>query len=82
MDLAQDLIDRKKAQFVLTGSLKNITRSQAKKIISQLGGRVTGSVSNKTNYVVAGEDPGLKYQKAQELGITIINEEEFKKIIN
>jgi DNA ligase (NAD+) len=68
-------------QFVLTGTLKGFTRTQAKEIISKLGGRVTGSVSKKTNYVVAGEDPGSKYQKAQELGVPIINEEEFKKII-
>jgi len=67
-------------QFVLTGTLMDFTRSQAKEIISELGGRVTGSVSKKTDYVVAGEDPGSKYQKAQELAVTIINEEEFKKI--
>jgi len=68
-------------QFVLTGTLEDFTRTQVKEIISKLGGRVTGSVSKKTDYVVAGEDPGSKYQKAQELGVTIINEEEFKKII-
>jgi len=67
-------------QFVLTGTLKDFTRTQAKEIISELGGRVTGSVSKKTDYVVAGEDPGSKYQKAQKLGVLIINEEEFKKI--
>jgi len=69
-------------QFVLTGTLKDFTRTQAKEIIIELGGRVTGSVSKKTDYIVAGEEPGSKYQKAQELGVTIINEEEFKKIIN
>ncbi|MBY8987232.1 MAG: NAD-dependent DNA ligase LigA, partial [Candidatus Lokiarchaeota archaeon] len=68
-------------QFVLTGTLKDFTRTQVKKIILELGGRVTGSVSKKTDYVVAGEEPGSKYQKAQELGVNIINEEEFKKII-
>ena len=67
-------------QFVLTGVLKDFTRTQAKEIISKLGGRVTGSVSKKTDYVVSGENPGSKYQKARELGITIINEEEFKGI--
>ena len=67
-------------QFVLTGTLKDFTRTQAKEIISELGGRVTGSVSTKTDYIVAGEDAGSKYQKAQELGVPIINEEEFKKI--
>lgn len=67
-------------QFVLTGVLKEFTRTQAKEIISELGGRVTGSVSKKTDYVVAGEDPGSKYQKAQKLCVPIIDEEEFKKI--
>ena len=69
-------------QFILTGTLKDFTRTQAKEIIIELGGRVTDSVSKKTDYVVAGEDPGSKYQKAQKLGVPIINEEEFKKIIN
>jgi len=69
-------------QFVLTGTLKEFTRNQAKEIISKLGGRITGSVSKKTDYVVAGKDPGSKYQKAQKLGVTILNEEEFKKMIN
>ncbi len=68
-------------QFVLTGTLKDFTRTQAKKIISELGGRVTGSVSKKTDYVIAGEDPGSKYQKAQKLRITIIDEKKFKGII-
>ncbi|MCJ7814136.1 MAG: NAD-dependent DNA ligase LigA, partial [Candidatus Atribacteria bacterium] len=67
-------------QFVLTGTLEDFTRTQVIEIISKLGGRVTGSVSKKTDYVVVGEDPGSKYQNAQKLGITIINEEEFKKI--
>lgn len=68
-------------QFVLTGTLKDFTRTHVKEIISKLGGRVTGSVSKKTDYVIAGEDPGSKYQKAQKLGVPIINEEEFEKII-
>jgi len=68
-------------QFVLTGTLKDFTRTRAKEIISKLGGRVTGSVSKKTNYVVAGEHPGSKFDKAQKLGITIIDEKEFKGII-
>jgi len=67
-------------QFVLTGTLKDFTRTQAKEIISELGGRITGSVSKKTDYVVAGEDPGSKYKKAQKLRVPIISEEEFKKI--
>jgi DNA ligase (NAD+) len=68
-------------QFVLTGTLRDFSRTQAKEIISELGGRVTGSVSKKTDYVIVGEDPGSKYKKAQKLGVLIINEEEFKKII-
>jgi DNA ligase (NAD+) len=68
-------------QFVLTGTLKDFTRTQAKEIISELGGRVTGSVSKKTDYVIAGEDPGSKYQRAQKLRITIIDEKKFKGII-
>ena len=68
-------------QFVLTGTLKDFTRTRVKEIISELGGRVTGSISKKTDYVVAGENPGSKYQNAQKLGVPIINEEEFKKII-
>ena len=68
-------------QFVLTGTLKDFTRTQITEIISELGGRVTSSVSKKTNYVVVGEDPGSKYQKAQKIGVPIINEEEFKRII-
>jgi len=69
-------------QFVLTGTLKDFTRIQVTEIIGELGGRVTSSVSKKTDYVVVGEDPGSKYEKAKKLGITIINEEEFKKIIS
>jgi DNA ligase (NAD+) len=68
-------------QFVLTGTLKDFTRTQAKGIISELGGRVTGSVSKKTDYVVAGEDPGSKLEKAKQIGVPIINEEKFKKLI-
>ncbi|MEA1940435.1 MAG: BRCT domain-containing protein, partial [Candidatus Caldatribacteriota bacterium] len=67
-------------KFVLTGTLKDFSRAQAKEIISKLGARVTGSVSKNTDYVVAGEDPGSKYENAKKLGIKIISEEEFKKI--
>nr|MBC8499823.1 NAD-dependent DNA ligase LigA [Candidatus Atribacteria bacterium] len=59
-------------QFVLTGTLKDFSRTQAKEIINKLGGRITGSVSKKTDYVVTGEDPGSKFQNALELGVTII----------
>lgn len=60
--------------FVLTGTLPTMKRSDAKKLIEDFGGKVSGSVSKKTNYVVAGEDAGSKLIKAQELGIEIISE--------
>lgn len=62
--------------FVLTGTLPNMKRSDAKKLIESFGGKVTGSVSKKTDFVVAGEDAGSKLVKAQELGIDIISEAE------
>ena len=65
--------------FVLTGSLEQLTRKEASKMIEDVGGKVTSSVSNSTGVVVVGKDPGSKYTKAKELGITIWNEEEFIK---
>ncbi len=67
--------------FVLTGTLPTLSRSQASAIIEQNGGKVSGSVSKKTDYVLAGEDAGSKLVKAQQLGITVISEEEFNKMI-
>lgn len=61
-------------QFVLTGTLPNLKRDEAKTFIEARGGRVTGSVSKNTDYVVAGEDPGSKFARAQQLGIPIIDE--------
>lgn len=61
--------------FVLTGTLPNLTRDQAKEMIEVEGGKVTGSVSRKTDYVVAGADAGSKYDKAMELGIHILDED-------
>jgi DNA ligase (NAD+) len=69
-------------KFVLTGSLSELTREEAKAKIRELGGEVSSSVSKKTDYVVAGEDPGSKYEKAKKLGVKVLTEEEFKKIIS
>lgn len=63
--------------FVLTGTMPNLTRGQAEEKIRELGGNVSGSVSKKTDYVLAGENPGSKYDKAKELGVKIIDEKEF-----
>ena len=67
--------------FVLTGTLNHLTRDEAKKIIEDAGGRVSGSVSKKTDFVVAGEDAGSKLDKANELGVPVIDETEFKKML-
>ena len=67
--------------FVLTGSLELYTRDEAKEIIESLGGKTVDSVSKKTSVVIVGANPGSKYTKAQELGITIWTEEEFKEKI-
>ncbi len=63
--------------FVLTGALDSMTRSEAAKAIEERGGKVTSSVSGKTDYVVVGRDPGSKYDKAVALGVTILDENEF-----
>jgi len=68
--------------FVLTGELSGFTRDEAKDMIRRAGGEISGSVSKKTNYVVAGANPGSKYEKAKELGVKIINEAELKKLLN
>jgi DNA ligase (NAD+) len=66
--------------FVLTGTLAHFTRDEAKKMIEDAGGKVTGSVSKKTDYVVAGVDAGSKLDKAKELGVEVIDENEMKKL--
>jgi DNA ligase (NAD+) len=66
--------------FVLTGALAHFTRDEAKKMIEDAGGKVTGSVSKKTDYVVAGADAGTKLDKAKELGVKVIDEGEVKKL--
>ncbi len=67
--------------FVLTGTLPSMTREEATEKIEALGGHVTGSVSKKTDYVLAGAGPGSKYDKAKELGVKIIDEDEFRKML-
>ncbi len=66
--------------FVFTGGLANRTREEAGEIVQQHGGKVSGTVSKKTDYVVVGTDPGSKYDKAKELGVTILSENEFEKL--
>jgi DNA ligase (NAD+) len=67
--------------FVLTGTLPSMTREEATEKIEALGGHVTGSVSKKTDYLLAGAEPGSKIDKAKELGIRIIDEAEFRKLV-
>jgi DNA ligase (NAD+) len=68
--------------FVLTGTLPTMTRDETKSIIERHGGKVTGSVSSKTSYVLVGDSPGSKLDKAQNLGIPIIDEEDFRKMVS
>jgi len=67
--------------FVLTGTLPTLTRAQATEIIEKRGGRVSGSVSKKTSYVLAGEDAGSKLAKANQLGIPILSENDLSKML-
>ena len=68
-------------QFVLTGTLSSFTRDEARALIEARGGRVNSSVSKKTDYVVAGEEAGSKLDKAQALGVPVIDENGFKGML-
>ena len=68
--------------FVLTGALETMTRDEARDRILAAGGKVTGSVSGKTDYVVAGKDPGSKLRKAEELGVRVLDENAFIEILD
>ncbi|RLF27330.1 MAG: DNA ligase (NAD(+)) LigA [Thermoplasmata archaeon] len=67
--------------FVFTGALKSFSREEAKSLVEELGGRAASSVSRNVDFVVVGENPGSKYDKAKKLGLKIIDEEEFKKMV-
>ncbi|HCN36431.1 MAG TPA: DNA ligase, partial [Bacteroidetes bacterium] len=68
--------------FVLTGTLPTYSRDEASKIIEDLGGKTSSSVSKKTDYVLAGEDAGSKLDKAKSLGVKVISEDEFKSMLS
>jgi len=67
--------------FVFTGSLQTLTRGKAQKLVQDHGGRSTSSVTKKTSYVVVGDDPGSKLEKARSLGVEVLTEEEFNKLV-
>ncbi|HYL98336.1 MAG TPA: NAD-dependent DNA ligase LigA [Blastocatellia bacterium] len=69
-------------QFVLTGKMSAFTRDEAKEKIERLGGRVTGTVTKKTDYLVVGEEPGSKLDRARELGVTVLDETKFSELIS
>jgi DNA ligase (NAD+) len=67
--------------FVLTGTLESLTREAAEEAVAQLGGKVSGSVSKKTHYVVAGAEAGSKLKKAEQLGVPILDEAAFLALL-
>lgn len=75
-----DLLEGK--VFVLTGALESFSRSEIKTLIENAGGKVSSSVSKKTSYLLAGDSPGSKYEKAKKLGVEVLSEAEIKKMLN
>jgi DNA ligase (NAD+) len=67
--------------FVVTGTLSNYGREEIEELIGRLGGKATGSISKKTDYLVAGEKAGSKLDKAKELGVKVLSEADFDKLI-
>jgi DNA ligase (NAD+) len=68
-------------QFVLTGRLDSLSRDEARQLIEQRGGRVTGSVTKKTDFLVVGEDPGSKLDRARELGVEVMDEQRLRALL-
>ena len=84
-DQAQNVTNNQKLNqqtFVVTGTLENFSRDEIKELIENNGGKVSGSVSKKTSYVIIGDNPGSKADKAAELGVKIINEEQLMELLN
>lgn len=77
-----ETLPMKNLTFVLTGTLEKYSRKQAQELIQGMGGRVTGGVSKKTDYVVVGKDPGSKYDKAINLGIKVLDEEQLEQLMS
>ena len=86
VNMTQDLSDRsdklKGKSFVLTGTLKSMSREQAEEKIKRMGGKASSSISKKTSYLVLGENPGSKLEKAQKFGVMILTEDEFMSMLN
>jgi len=68
--------------IVVTGTLENLTRQQAEQQVRQAGGKTSSSLSRKTNFLLTGKNPGSKFDKAQKLGVKVIDEKEFLEMIN
>ena len=79
IEVSENIVEGK--TVVVTGTLENYSRSSIKDKLESLGAKVSGSVSKKTDYVIAGEEAGSKLTKAQELGVTVLSEKEFEDMI-